>query len=107
MKILITENQKEKIALNWLNKNFSPDLLEIVEKPSNPKIIFYKKNGEVMMELDTEEKYVFFDFNEIWTFFRNMFSMEENEIRSLLKFWLKTVLNLEGYRVHHWQFSNR
>ena len=97
LKYVITENQKEKIALNWMNKNYSPDQLEVVKSPKYPDSIFYKKNGKVVMEQDKKYKYFLFDYDEIWSFFQSIFSMENNEIRVLLKIWLEESLKLRGY----------
>ena len=106
MKFIITENQKEKIALNWMNKNYSPDQLEVVESPEYPDSIFYKKNGKVVMEQDREYKEFYFDYDEIWTFFKSIFSMENNEIQGLLKIWLEETFKLEGYTPHFYSFNH-
>ena len=115
MKFIITENQKEKIALNWMdnyyfgsksklallwmNKNFSPDQLEKVENPKYKYSIFYKlkKNKKVVMEQNKLNKFFYFDYDEIWSFFEDFFSMEQGDIDRLLNIWLKEVLKLEGY----------
>ena len=97
MKFIITENQKEKIALNWMNKNYSPDQLEVVKSPKYPDSIFYKKNGKVVMEQDKKYKYFLFDYDEIWSFFQSIFSMENNEITGLMKIWLEETFKLRGY----------
>ena len=97
MKFIITENQKEKIALNWMNKNFSPDQLETVEHPDYPNKIFYRKDGKVVMELDKKNEHFWFDNNEFWKFFRFIFSMEYEEIQGLLKIWLEESFKLRGY----------
>ena len=54
-KFIITENQKERIVLNWMNKNFSPDQLEVFEIPKYPNSVFYRKNGIVVMEQDKKK----------------------------------------------------
>ncbi len=97
MKFIITENQKEKIALNWMNKNFSPDQLEVVEHPDYPNSIFYKKNGIVVMEQDKKTKRFWFSYSEIWSFFESFFSMEYEEIQRVLKIWLEEDFKLKGY----------
>ena len=52
MKFIITESKLQKAALLWMNNNFSPDQLEVIEHPYYPNSIFYKKNGKVVMEQD-------------------------------------------------------
>ena len=97
MKFIITENQKEKIALNWMNKNYSLDQLEVVESPKYPNSIFYKKNGKVVVEQDKKNEYFWFDYSEFWKFFKSIFSMEDEEIQGLLKIWLEESFKLRGY----------
>ena len=97
MKFIITENQKEKIALNWMNKNYSSDQLKTVKHPNYPNSIFYRKNGKVVMEQDRKFKDFWFDYDEIWTFFESVFSMEYKEIEGLMKIWLEETFKLEGY----------
>ena len=97
MKLLITENQKERIALNWMNKNFSPEQLEIVKNPDYSNRILYEKNDKVVMEQNLKNKDFWFDYKEIWSFFQQVFSMEYEEIQSLLNTWLEDTLNLKGY----------
>ena len=97
MKILITESQKERIALNYLNKNFHPDQLEIVEHPDYPDSIFYRKDGQVIMEIEKKNRYFCVDYDVIWSFFNKVFSMETDEIQRLMKTWLEETFNLKGF----------
>ena len=97
MKILITENQLDKAALLWMNKNFSPDQLEIVTSEKYPDSIFYKKNGIVVMEQNKKFGYFWFDYGEIYSFFESFFSMEYKEWRRIMKIWLEETFNLRGY----------
>ena len=97
MKFIITESKLQKAALLWMNNNFSPDQLEVFESPKYPDSIFYKKNGIVVMEQDKENKYFWFDYGEIWSFFESFFSMEYEEIQGLLDIWLEEDFKLKGY----------
>ena len=97
MKLLITENQLDKAALLWMNKNFSPDQLEIVTSEKYPDSIFYKKNGIVVMEQDKKNKDFWFDYDEIYSFFKSFFSMEYKEWQRIMKIWLEETFKLEGY----------
>ena len=98
MKLLITESQKERIALNWMNKHFSPEQLEIVKNPIYSNRTLYKKNDKIVMERDLKNKNFWFDYDDIWSFFENVFSMQYVEIQSLLEIWLEETLNLKWYR---------
>ena len=86
MKYVITENQLDKTALLWMNKNFSPDQLEVVTHPDYPNSIFYRKNGKVVMEQDKKNKEFFFDYNEVYSFFKSFFSMEFEEWQRIMVF---------------------
>ena len=97
MKYLITESKVREIALKWMNDNFSPDQLEIVKSPKYPDSIFYRKNGQVVMEQDLKKKNFYFHYDEIWSFFESFFGMEYSEIQQLMEVWLEETLNLEGY----------
>jgi len=97
MKFLITGNQLEKVALLWMNKNFSPDQLDVVTSERYPNSIFYRKNGKVVMEQDKKNKRFYFDYDEIYSFFKSFFGMQSQEIRDILSYWLEETLNLRGY----------
>ena len=99
MKYIITENKLNNVALSWMNQNFSLDQLEIVTSEKYPESIFFKKDGEVMMEQDNSMKYFVFDLDEIWLFFKRFFGLEYEEVREVLIYWLEKTLGLEGYDV--------
>ncbi len=96
-KKVITESKIQKVALKWMNDNFSPDKLEIVKSPKYPNSIFYIKNGQVVMEQDLKNKNFYFHYDEIWSFFESFFGIEYSEIQQLMEVWLEETLNLEGY----------
>ena len=97
MKFIITESKLQNTALLWMNKNFSPDQLEVVESPKYPNSILYKKNGIVVMEQDKKNKRFWFDYDEIWSFFGSFFSMKYKEIQGVLEIWLEESFKLRGY----------
>jgi len=102
MKYIINKNQLDKAALLWMNKNFSPDQLEIVKSEKYPNSIFFKKNGEVVMEQDKKNKDFLFDYDKIWSFFESFFSMEYEQIEEVLSYWLEETLKLKGYTPIVW-----
>lgn len=97
MKYIITENKLNNVVLSWMNKNFGLDQLEIVKSEKYPNSIFFKKNGEVVMEQDKKNKDFLFDYDEIWSFFESFFGMEYQEIQEFLSYWLEETLKLKGY----------
>ncbi len=76
--------------------------LETIIKPSKPYIIYYKKNGKTLMVQDDERKEFWFDYTEIWYFFKMIFHMEYKEIQRILNKWLGE--NLKGYTPYIYQF---
>ena len=97
MKFIITESKLQKVALLWMNNNFSPDQLEVFEHPDYPNSIYYKKNGIVVMGKDEKNKNFWFDYDKIWSFFQSFFSMKYKEIQGVLKIWLEEAFKLKGY----------
>jgi hypothetical protein len=97
MKFIITENKLNNVALSWMNKNFSPDQLEIVTYKKYPDSVFFKKDGVVVMEQDKKFKYFYFDYDDIWLFFESFFGMKYEQIEEVLSYWLKDTFKLEGY----------
>ena len=97
MKYIITENKLNNVALSWMNQNFSPDQLEIVKSEKYPNSVFFRKNGKIVMRQGKESKYFWFDYDEIWSFFKSFFGMQHQEIREVLRYWLEDTLKLEGY----------
>ena len=78
MKINITKTQRARLVKDWLNNMFS-----------DTKIIdsYYVKNGKI----------IGFDYNKIWSFLESMFSLKDEELKSITKDWVEETLNLEGY----------
>lgn len=98
MKYLIIESKVREIALKWMDDNFSLNQLDIIKNiPEYPTSIFYKKNGKVFMEQQLDSKYFWFDYDEIWSFFKQFLGMTGSEIKTVLKIWLKKTLKLEKY----------
>jgi hypothetical protein len=91
------ETGVELTPLNLMNKNFSPDQLEIVTSEKYPNSIFFRKNGVVVMEQNKAFKVFYFDYDEIWSFFESLFSMKNKQIQDVMRYWLEETLKLEGY----------
>ena len=97
MKFIITENKLNNVSLSWMNKNFSPDQLEIVTSEKYPNSVFFKKDGVVVMEQNKKNKRFWFSYKEIWSFFESFFGMEYEQIEEVLSYWLEETLKLKGY----------
>ena len=90
---------------NWMNFYFSPDQLEVVTSKKYPNSVFFRKNGKVVME--KEYKDFWFDYDEIWSFFKSFLGMEHQQIQEFLSYWLEETLKIKGYTPKkHWFSRN-
>jgi hypothetical protein len=104
MKFIITENKLNNVALSWMNKNFSPDQLEIVTSEKYPNSIFFKKDGVVVMEQDKKYKDFYFDYNDIWSFFESFFGMKYEQVQEVLSYWIDDTFKLKGFTAYRDEF---
>jgi hypothetical protein len=91
------ENQEpeewEKFMFKYIN--LSPKMEKtlvggrLVYRDENNNWIFYHKQ-------DPKNDYVWFNYNKIWRIFESKFGYDTQEIRELLKSWLKEYYNLEN-----------
>jgi len=92
MKIIITENRLEQIAINWLNKNYGD--LEEFETTKYPDFIFYRKGDKIIFDYNKKNGEVYVDYTEIWSFFESYFGMNHQKIQALTKAWVEERYNL-------------
>ena len=92
MKILITESKLERVAINWLNKNYGD--LEPFETEKYPNQVFYRKGKEIIFSYNKKNGILFVNYQEVWSFFESFFGMEYEQIRDLTKVWVEEHYNL-------------
>ena len=92
MKIIITENKLERVAINWLNKNYGD--LEQFETKKYPNYLFYKKGDKIIFDYNKKNGKVHVDYIEIWSFFESYFDMNHQQIQDLTKVWMEERYNL-------------
>ena len=92
MKILITENQLRKVQFKFLNYLFD-DIYE-VELNEYPDNRFWKKDNRVVLELDKSGNLLV--SLSIWSDISNMFSLDYDETKQLIKDWMEQHLELRG-----------
>jgi hypothetical protein len=105
MKYIITENKLDNVALSWMNQNFSPHQLEIFESEKYPNSVFFRKNGQVVMQQDKKSKFFWFDYDKIWSFFKSFFGMQYPQIQDVLNYWLEDTFKLEGYTPNPYELT--
>ena len=94
MKIIITENQIKKLGFNYLNYLFD-DIYEVKSKKYPNYTRSWKKNGEIILEFTVESGYLWV-LESIWGDISNMFSLDYDETKKLIKDWAEQHLELEG-----------
>ena len=98
MKYIITKDKLEQVILHFLNKGYG-DLTEHKNK-KHPKSIFYMKNNKIYMEWD--KKYganhgvLWVDSDTIYYDLKMWFSLEKNDIESIIKKWVEETYNIKG-----------
>jgi len=87
MKVIITESQKDRAIIKWLNSEYGD--LEQIETEDWPDYIFFMKDGKVIFDYNKENGDVGISKDKIWLFLQNFFGMEYREIQDLTKEWIK------------------
>ena len=85
---LVKHNDYPNSVFMFYDTNFvrSKKLANILDKeveyPKEPK-------GKCLFELDFKNKYLFCDYDNIWTFLELNYSINYQEIKKLIKYWLE------------------
>jgi hypothetical protein len=106
MKIIITENKRDRLVLKWLNNEFD-NLTRVVQ---DRKVFYVQNNGlPLFFYYQISDKYVIINPDRIWKLLESIFGMSDDEIARILHIWLKESYDLNltpveplfvGY--HHW-----
>ena len=92
MKLIITENKRNKVAIKWLNDNYGD--LEPYETEKYPNQVFYRKGKEIIFSYNKKNGQVDVNYQEVWSFFKSFLGMENEQIRDLTKVWMEERYNL-------------
>ena len=87
MKVIITESQKDRAIIKWLNSEYGD--LTPYETEEYPNHIFFMKDGGVVFEYDKINKSAHISNDEIWSFLESFFGLEYDEIQDLTKEWVE------------------
>ena len=96
MKIIITENKLERVAINWLDKKYGD--LEPFETKDYFGSVFYKKDNDVIFEY-SKKGYVYVSYDEIWSILESFFGMDNQQIQNLIKVWVEEHYNLNVKKI--------
>ena len=83
MKVIITENKRIRLAINWLEEEY-PDLKKMTFPPHEQ--VFISDKGMFKMSYISRTK-SFFVLDEIWDFIRSMFGFDNDELGEILLEW--------------------
>jgi hypothetical protein len=87
MKYIITESQKNRGIIKYLNSEYGD--LEPYKTKKYSNHIFFIKDGEVIFDYNKENGYVCISYDKIWLFLESFFGLKNEEIRELTKTWVE------------------
>jgi len=95
MKIIITESSRDRLVFKWLHKEFGDLTPEVkgdktfyVDRDLRP-LFFYRHN--------IKNGFVFINRERLWSFFKNIFGLDDSQTRDILSIWLEDTYNLGGH----------
>jgi hypothetical protein len=69
--------------------------LNVVQGERNPNLTLFRyEKGNNMVVYDRETGYAYVNYDDIWSFLRYNFDLNNSEIQELIKYWLGEVYNL-------------
>jgi len=98
----------ENVVIKYLNKMYGD--LEEYRTDERPNSIFFVRGKKVYMEHYLEPKYLLVDYDTIWKDLENTFSLEYNDVQSIITKWVEetynirdvTPINLRGLKTTRW-----
>jgi len=99
MKIIITENKRIRLAINWLEKEY-PDLKKMTYPPYEQ--VFISDKGMFKMCYISRTK-SFFVLGEIWDFIRSMFGFDNDELGEILLEWSNKKFGFRAKKCYRWR----
>ena len=87
MKIIITESQKDRAIIKWLNSEYGD--LTLFESEEYLNHIFFMKDGKVIFDYNKKNGYVYISYDRIWSFMESFFGLKYEEIQDLTKKWVE------------------
>jgi hypothetical protein len=90
---LKNQSQKEEME-QWFKSLLNG--LEIEIRDDFPDSVYYKKNSKVFFELfqDSKEKYLWVDYNLVWSVFNNKYNLNHVETQAFVKSMVEKHLKL-------------
>jgi hypothetical protein len=76
--------------------NLFNDLESVQSELNEVYVVYHYKKGHNFMIHNIENKYIYFNRDEIWLVLKNKFNLNKIEIQELTKIWLDEAYNLRG-----------
>ena len=95
MKYIITENKIEQVVIKYLNKYYGD--LEEYRTDKRLNSVFFVKGKKIYMEQDLESKRLYVDYDTLWSDLKDTFSLEYDDVQSIIKKWVEVTYNLRGF----------
>lgn len=103
MRFIISENKLDRVIGKWLSKQY--ENLEIYDHDNQPWVMYVDKNGDIIFLYQYKENELYVDMVVI-KFLINMFSIDEEQIKPILKNWFEEHTGLKTYKVMFWNFTD-
>jgi len=98
MKIIITENKLNDVAIKWMNMRFGD--LTPYETDRYPDNVFFMKDKQVIFDYNKKNGRVYISYYNIWSLLEDVFGMEYEQIQEVTKLWLEEHYNLRVTTTH-------
>ena len=93
LKYIITESQKDRAIIKWLNSEYG-DLIPL-ETEKYPDYTFFMKDDKVIFDYNKKNRDVYVSYSHIWSFLKTFFGLENKEIQILTKKWVNEHYKLK------------
>lgn len=87
MKLIITENKRNRVIIKWLNSEFGD--LTPFKTGKYPNYIYFMKDGEVVFDYNKKNGSVAVSNDKIWSILESFFELKYKEIQDLTKQWVE------------------
>jgi len=92
MKIIITENIRNRVITKWLDNNYN-DLIGM--ENSHGTIDYKKKDGKTMFSFHTTYSDVTIEDNELQSYLFNMFNLKRYDLNQIVKPWIEETYGID------------
>jgi hypothetical protein len=93
MKIIIREDKRDVLAINWLNNKFGDLVPHTLDTIPN-HIFFIKDNKNTIINYNITTKIASINYKEIWKYFELFMGFTDEETQYIIKKWVKNVYNI-------------